>query len=191
MAGTPPAPTRNTTGKARNGQAASANRFSAKHGSPITATTKKEATRGIIEPGAEDHPILNGVADIFGDTDVYTANPPPDAKILVRGQVLAGMKPSDPPVEGRKNDPMQPVVWLRNYRNENAKTNTVVTTTMGSATDIQSEGFRRLLVNAAFWALGLKVPENADVTFVGNFKPTMYGFNEFVTGVKPSDHELK
>ena len=152
---------------------------------------KKEATRGIIEPGAEDHPILNGVADIFGDTDVYTANPPPDAKILVRGQVLAGMNPSDPPVEGRKNDPMQPVVWLRNYRNENAKTNTIVTTTMGSATDIQSEGFRCLLVNAAFWALGLKVPENADVTFVGNFKPTMYGFNEFVTGVKPSDHELK
>src|SRR5487761_2057832 len=30
-----------------------------------------EATRGIIEPAARNHPILRGVADIFGNTDVY------------------------------------------------------------------------------------------------------------------------
>jgi hypothetical protein len=154
---------------------------------------KVEATRGIIEPSAKDHPILRGVADLFGDTDVYTANPPPDAQILVRGQVLTGMKPTDPPVEGKKNDPMQPLVWLRNYRNETGKTNKIVTTTMGAATDLQSEDLRRLLVNAAYWAVGLedKIPAKADVSYIGEYRPSMYGGNGFKKGVKPADLEMK
>ena len=154
---------------------------------------KQEATRGIIEKSAKSHPILRGVTDIFADTDVYTANPPADAEILVRGQVLTGMKPTDPPVQGKKNEPMQPVVWLRQYRNENGKTNRVLTTTMGAATDLQSEGLRRLLVNGAYWAVGLEqdIPKMADVSYVGEFHPTMYGFNGGKRGVTPADHELK
>ena len=152
---------------------------------------KKEATRGIIEPGAENDPILRGVTDLFGNTDVYAANPPPDAKILVRGQVLQGMNPSDPPVTGKKNDPMQPVVWTRLYQNEAGKTNKILCTTMGAATDLLNEGMRRLLVNSVYWAVGLEVLAKADVNFVGEFKPTMYGFNGFVKGVKPDDHALK
>ena len=152
---------------------------------------KKEATRGIIEPSAKDHPILTGVEDIFGDSDVYTVNLPEDADVLVLGQVLEGMNPTDSPVTGKKNDPMQPVVWVRNHKNESGKTNKVVVTTMGAATDLQNEGLRRLLVNAAYWALGLPVPEKADVRYVGEYKPTMYGFGGFKRGVKPSDHELK
>jgi len=154
---------------------------------------KQEATRGIIEESAKSHPILRGVTDIFADTDVYTANPPADAEILVRGQVLTGMKPTDPPVQGKKNKPMQPVVWLRQYRNENGKTNRVLTTTMGAATDLQSEGLRRLLVNGAYWAVGLEqdIPQAADVAYVGDFHPTMYGFNGGKRGVTPADHELK
>ena len=152
---------------------------------------KKEATRGVIEGSAKEHPILKGVEDIFGDSDVYTANPPADAEILVRGQVLKGMKPEDEPVAGKKNEPMQPVVWVRNYKNEAGKTNKIVTTTMGSSTDLQNEGLRRLLVNAAYWAVGLPVPEKADVSYVGEFKPLMYGFDGFKKGVKPAEHELK
>ena len=152
---------------------------------------KKEATRGIIEASAKEHPILKGVENIFGDSDVYTANPPEDAEILVRGQVLKGMKPEDEPVVGKKNEPMQPVVWVRNYKNEAGKTNKIVTTTMGSSTDLQNEGLRRLLVNAAYWAVGLPVPEKADVSYVGEFKPLMYGFDGFKKGVKPAEHELK
>ena len=152
---------------------------------------KKEATRGIIEPSAKNHPILKGVDDIFGDSDVYTANPPSDAEILVRGQVLAGMNPTDPPVTGKKNDPMQPIVWVRDYKNEAGKTNKVVLTTMGAATDLLNEGLRRLLVNAAYWTLNLPVPEKTDVNYVGDYKPTMYGFNGAKKGVKPADHELK
>jgi hypothetical protein len=131
------------------------------------------------------------VEDVFGDSDVYTASPPSDAEILVRGQVLAGMNPADPPVDGKKNDPMQPVVWVRNYRNEAGKTNRIVTTTLGAATE--NEGLRRLLVNAAYWAAGLEagIPSRADVNYVGEYRPTMYGFNGYKKGVKPADHELK
>jgi hypothetical protein len=101
------------------------------------------------------------------------------------------MKPEDEPVVGKKNEPMQPVVWVRNYKNEAGKTNKIVTTTMGSSTDLQNEGLRRLLVNASYWAVGLPVPEKADVSYVGEFKPLMYGFDGFKKGVKPSEHELK
>jgi hypothetical protein len=152
---------------------------------------KHEATRGIIEPSRKDHPILRGVKDIFGDTDVYTANPPSDVKVLVWGQVLAGMKPSDPPVKGEKNDPMQPVVWLRNHQNEAGNVNRIVTTTMGSSTDLQCEDLRRLLVNAVYWTLDLEVPAKADVRYVGPYRPTMYGFNGYTKGIKPADHALK
>jgi hypothetical protein len=152
---------------------------------------KKEATRGIIEESAREHPLLKGVEEIFGDSDVYTANPPEDARILMRGQVLQGMKPNDAPVEGKKNEPMQPIVWVRQHKNEAGTTNKVVVTTMGASTDLLNEGLRRLLVNAAYWTTGLPVPEKADVRYVGEYKPIMYGFDGFKKGVKPADHELQ
>jgi hypothetical protein len=152
---------------------------------------KKEATRGIFEPSAKNHPILHGVTELFGDTDVYTANPLADSEIIARGQVLTGMNRNDPPVEGRKNQPMQPVVWVRHYKNETGRTNKILTTTMGSSTDLQDEGLRRLLINGSYWATGLKVPAKANVDYVGEYHPTMYGFNGFKKGVKPADHELK
>src|SRR5262245_39063913 len=146
---------------------------------------KKEATRGVIEPGSASDPILRGISDVFGNSDVYTANPPADAKILLRGQVLLGMNPSDPPVTGKKNDPMQPVAWTRLYRNERGKTNKVFCTTMGAATDVENEGLRRLVVNAVYWGIGLEVPAKADVALVGHYKPTMYGFDGFIKGRRP------
>ncbi|EEF58668.1 ThuA domain-containing protein [Pedosphaera parvula] len=152
---------------------------------------KKEATRGIIEDSVKEDVILRGVSDIFGTTDVYTANPPADARILVRGQVLTGMNPTDGPVQGKKNEPMQPVVWTRLHKNEAGKTNKILCTTMGAATDLQNEGLRRLLVNAVFWGLGMEVPTKAEVSLVGDYQPTMYGFGEFKKDVKPASLELK
>jgi hypothetical protein len=160
---------------------------------------KSEATRGVIEPSQKDHPVLRGVRDVFGDSDVYEAHPPADATILVRGQVLKGMNPDDPPADRRKktakgvqqhiNDPMMPLVWTRTFKNEAGKTNKLVVTTMGAATDLQNEGLRRVVVNGLFWTLGLDVPPNADVTIVGDFKPTNYGFKSFKKGVRPGDHK--
>ncbi len=162
---------------------------------------KKEATRGIIEATAKNEAILRGVTEVFGDTDVYEAAPPADAKILLRGQVLKGMKPTDEPADYKKktaakveqgvNDPMMPVAWTREVKNDAGKVNKVLCTTLGSATDLQNEGTRRLVVNSLYWGLGLDVPAKANVDVVGEFKPTMYGFGSFIKGVKPADHELK
>ena len=162
---------------------------------------KVEATRGVVESANASHPVLRGVSDVFGDSDVYEAAPPADAKILLRGQVLAGMKPDDAPasyskkrVDGTEqpvNDPMMPVAWVRELKNESGKTQRIVTTTMGAATDLTSEGLRRLVVNGVFWALGEEVPAKADVTPVGAYEPLMYGFNGFRKDVKPSAHALE
>jgi len=158
---------------------------------------KKEATRGVNEPGQEKNPLLNGVSGVFGDTDVYEVAPPEDATILMRGLVLKGMKAEDEPADYEKetkggttqkvNEPAMPVTWTREVKNDAGKTNKVVTTTMGSATDLANEGLRRLLVNGVFWGLGMEVPEKADVTIPADFAPTMYGFETYKKGLKAAD----
>jgi len=150
----------------------------------------RQSTRGIISDEFKSHPILRGVTDIWGPTDVYgVTRLPANAQVLVRGQVLSGMNPGDAPLEGPKNQPMMPLVWLRDYTGENGQVNKTLTTTMGAATDLESAGLRRLLVNACYWATGLagKIPEQANVDYVGEFKPTEFGFGKFKVGVKPAD----
>ena len=147
-----------------------------------------ESTRGVIEAGFSSHPMLRGVADIWGPTDVYSViHLPADANILLRGQVLTGMNAGDPPLEGPKNHPMMPLVWTRGYTGDRGKTSKIVATTMGAAVDLQNEGLRRLLVNAAYWTLGLEVPDRAAVDYVGDYKPGWFGFGKFKPGVKPAD----
>ena len=41
-----------------------------------------------------------------------------------------------------------------------------------------SEGVRRLIVNACFWSLKMDVPAKADVSLVGDYQPTAYGFKK-------------
>jgi hypothetical protein len=153
----------------------------------------KESTRGVINQEVKSHPILRGVDDIWGPTDVYQiAHLPRDAKVLVWGQVLQNMDPTDPPVTGRKNDPMMPLVWFRTYTGESGKTSRILCSTIGAAVDCQSEGLRRLFVNACYWGVGLedKIPARSNVDYVGEYKPTYFGFGKFVKGVKPADLEL-
>lgn len=153
-----------------------------------------ESTRGVINEQLKDHPILKGVEDIWGPTDVYgIVHLPKDAQVLIYGQVLSGMKPSDSPVTGPKNNPMMPLIWIRNYTGEAGKTSRVLCTTIGAAVDLKSEGLRRLLVNGCYWGLGLekKIPARSDVTYVGEYSPSWFGFGKHVKGVKPADLELK
>ncbi|MEX2171577.1 MAG: PVC-type heme-binding CxxCH protein [Pirellulales bacterium] len=162
---------------------------------------KAEATRGVIESAAKDDPILRGVTDVFGDTDVYEAYPPEDATILLRGQVLSGMTPDATPASYAKtrasdgqqqdvNEPMMPVAWTREVKNEAGNTNRIFCTTMGSATDLDDEGLRRLVVNAVFWGLQAEVPKKANVDTIGEYKPTAYGFDGFQRGLQPADFAL-
>jgi type 1 glutamine amidotransferase len=158
----------------------------------------KQSTRGIIAPGQADNPILRGIkdGDVWGPTDVYEVHLPlrESCTPLVLGQVLENMKPDDKPVEGKKNDPMMPVAWTNAYKGASGKTSRVFATTMGAATDLETEGTRRMIVNACFWAMGLedKIPaRGADVTLVGEYKPHPFGFNGYQKGVKPSDVRMK
>lgn len=159
---------------------------------------KKEATLTKVEPANSKHPVLNGVAEIFGDTDVYEVTLPEDATILHRGLVLKGMNRTDEPADYEKkvkqtgatqkvNDPAMAVAWTREVKNEAGTTNKVLTTTMGAASELVDENLRRLIVNGVYWGLGLEVPEKAGVVIPENFKPSPYSFNAFKQNMKAED----
>jgi type 1 glutamine amidotransferase len=160
-----------------------------KHGS--------QAARGILVKEEASHPILRGLkdGDVFAPSDVYGVRLPlpGDSKPLVLGQVVAGMKFDDPPLEGEKNDPMMPLAWTKTYEGPHSgNKGRVFTTTAGAAVDLAYEGTRRLLVNATYWAVGLeeKIPEKSKVDVVGEYQPTMFKFKGYVPGKKPADHAL-
>src|SRR5262249_44075107 len=139
-----------------------------------------QATRGIRAKDAADHPILRRIkdGDIFGPHDVY-GRPlplPGDSKPIVLGEVVDGMKPTDKPLAGKKNDPMMPIAWTKTYKTESGKTARTFTSTCASSQDFESEGLRRLLVNATYWTLGMedKIPEKAKVDLVGTYKPSPF-----------------
>jgi len=111
---------------------------------------------------------------------------PGDSVTLLLGQVLEGMKPEDAGVQGPVNEPMMPVAWTRTYKGAR-----VFTTTMGAATDFENAAMRRLVVNAVYWSVGLKVPAEADVRLVGDYKPSGFKFGGHVKGVRPEDHLKK
>lgn len=165
---------------------------------------KSESTRGLFAPDAKGSPLLNGIKDgeIWGPTDVYGVRLPlpGDAKPIVLGQVVKrkgpanmadpffGMSPEDnEAVEGKKNDPMMPVAWTKSYQVPGGKPGRAFATTMGSSTDLVNAPLRRLIINAAYDLLGLKVPAQANVEIVGEYKPIAYGFNGYKKGVKPAD----
>lgn len=155
---------------------------------------KGESTRGVINQDEKCHPILKGVEDVWGPTDVYGIRSlPENSKVLLYGAVLKGMSPEDPPVQNKKNDPMMPVAWVREYTGEAGNTNRVIGTTLGASVDLESEDLRRFFVNSCYWGLNMEdqIPDSADVDYVGEYKPTFYGFNAFTKGVYPCEHELK
>ncbi len=154
---------------------------------------KVESTRGVIVDENSGHPILCGVDDIWGPTDVYGIHHLPEGTtVLLRGQVLQGMQPGDPPVVGAKNDPMMPLAWVLPYQSESGKTARVFCTTMGASQDFSNEGLRRLVVNACYWCLALEgqISRTSDVNFVGPYEPTPFGFDGFQKGIRPADHAL-
>jgi hypothetical protein len=155
----------------------------------------RQSTRGIIADGMQNHPIMRGIhdGDIWGPTDVYVVRLPlpGDSKPVVLGQVLQGMKSDDPPVEGKQNNPMMPIAWIKTYAAPNGKTARVFTSTIGASQDLLSDGVRRMFVNACYWTLGMedKLPEKANVDLVGDYQPTRFAFGGFVKGRTPADYQ--
>lgn len=164
---------------------------------------KHQSTRGLIAPGAENHPINKGLenVDIWGPTDVYGVRLPlpGDALPIILGQVVNragefdendpffGMQPTDNDIATTNpasqptynpNDPMMPIAWIKSYQLPEGKTGKAFTSTIGAATDMVNEGVRRLLVNAVFFLMDLDVPAKADVSLIGQYNPSAYSFQK-------------
>ena len=153
----------------------------------------QEGTRGLINGIEQDkkNPILNGVKDIWGPTDVYTVRDlNGDITPLIYGQSTSGMTAQSPVNLGKS---VMPVAWTRTYTGEKGNIGRVFTTTMGASIDLVNEDLRRLMVNACFWAMGMegKIPEKANVDYISPYTPTMFSPALFKKGQYPSMYDLK
>jgi hypothetical protein len=148
-----------------------------------------DSTRGILVDEQRSHPILIGVDDIWGPSDVYRTYPegtslPADCTALVYGQPLLGRKYDDAP--NPEKEPL-PVAWTKLWRTTDGKSARVFHLTMGSGADFESAGLRRLTINAAYWCLGLEesISPLRSVECVGPYEPLDTGFDYAELGVVP------
>ena len=161
---------------------------------------KHQSTRGVIAESAVSHSITNGISsgDVWGPTDVYGVRLPlpGDSEPILLGQVINrkgdfdendlffGMKPSDNELATKNNegltvnDILMPIAWTKTYQIPGGKKGKAFTSTIGAATDMLNENVRRLLINGVFWTMDLAVPEMANVSLVGNYKPSAFGFKK-------------
>ena len=149
-------------------------------------TNHKQSTRITIVPEKSTHPILCGVKDIWVQAGGYVGKPT-DGEILTMAQPLNGMQP-DSPTDDTK--PPMPSEWTRSYKVENGKTARVFTTLYGTSEDITNDGYRRLVLNGCFWALGMeeKITPDLDVAFVGPYQPNTFGNDVFAHFIKPKEY---
>ncbi len=153
----------------------------------------KESTRGVVPEAVKDHPVLRGVHDVWGPTDVYGIRVlPPDARVLLEGSIHTGMEPDAPAADDARNAPRMPIAWIRERSLGEEKVQRVFASTIGASVDLRSEDLRRLYVNACLWAVGReeRIPARADARVVGAYEPTMFGFGTWTRGVMPRDHAL-
>lgn len=159
---------------------------------------KHQSTRGVLADVDQIHGIIKGITqdDIWGATDVYGVRLPlpGDSQAVVLGQVINrkgeydehdvfyGMMPTDDEIASvnnngkRVNDTLMPIAWTKTYKIPNGKTGKAFATTIGASSDLLVEGTRRLLVNGIFWAMDQPIPNKTNVSLVGEFNPSAYGF---------------
>ena len=149
----------------------------------------KEGTRALIDGVKQraNHPILRGVQDIWGPSDVYGIRElPADAEVLVYGQSTAGMDDQAPLIWEKS---LMPIAWTKPYQLEGGKPGMAFASTMGASLDFQSADLRRLVLNASFWLLGMgdAVTAELNVDYVGAYSPTAFGFDTFRKGMRVED----
>ncbi|MCH2131537.1 MAG: ThuA domain-containing protein [Pirellulaceae bacterium] len=152
-----------------------------------------QSTRGVINEAFASHPIVQGCEDVWGPSDVYgIIHLPENAKVVLWGQVIDGMKAKDPPIVGKQNNPMMPLAWMREYAGDTGKNSRVFCTTMGASVDFQSAGLRRLFANACYWCLEMEqhILQSANVDYVDPYRPSFFGFGAYQKGLKPADFAL-
>lgn len=149
-------------------------------------TNHEQSSILMPEMPQKDHPVLRGVGAMHTQAGGYTADPMKDSTILARGIVLNGMA-VDAPVDMTKE--LMPVAWARDYESASGKTTRIFTTTQGASQDVLDGNFRRMLVNAHLWCLGLDdtIAPDGPIDFVGPYNPTVFSFTSFRRGVKPAE----
>ena len=145
-----------------------------------------QSSRLLIEPSNASHPVLRGVKDVWVQSGGYTADPIQGSEVLARGQILDGMTPESSPAKDKK---AFPVAWVRTYTAASGTAGRVFTTTHGASEDLLNDGFRRMLVNACLWAVGLEaaITPTSAIGFVGQYEPSTFKFDGYVRGVRPQD----
>ena len=148
-----------------------------------------DSTRGSIDVAHAEHPLVQGVEDVWGPSDVYRTykegtSLPEGCVPLVWGQPLMGRQPDDEPNVEKK--PL-PVAWCKMWETSNGEQARVFQSTMGSARDLESAGLRRLIINAVYWGLEMEneISPKSSVAIVGDYEPLESGFNYEKLGVKP------
>lgn len=146
-------------------------------------TNHKQSTRITIMEEKKSHPILRGVKDVWVYVGGYVGKPT-DGEILTMAQPLNGMTP-DSPVDEKK--PPMPSEWTRTYKSASGKVGRVFTTLYGTSEDITNEGYRRLVVNGCFWAIGLEdaIKPDLNIALVGAGKPNTFNGSAYARGIKP------
>ena len=93
-----------------------------------------------IAPGAENHPILQGVsaAALAGNDSPYAVSPVATDAVPLLVATIPGHSP-------------EPIAWTHPYGANRAR---IFYTSIGEPKDFQNANFRRLLVNGVAWALG-------------------------------------
>ncbi len=143
-----------------------------------------QGTRIDILPAAAAHPILRGVKAIFAHEGGYVGKPT-DGEILTMAQPLNGMTRESP---ADTTKPPMPSEWTRTYQSASGKIGRVFTTLYGVPENLLNDGYRRMMVNATFWALGLEsaIKPDLNVALVGPFKPSTFGNHRYIASIKPS-----
>lgn len=146
----------------------------------------QSSTRLDLVPEQTAHPILRGVANAWAEIGAYNAYPIEGSTVLALAQPLAGMLPTSPDDATKK--PM-PGAWVRTYPGASGQTGRVFCSTYGASGDLVNDGFRRLLVNACFWAAGLEqqIKPDADISLVGPYHPSWMKGRTRAAHVKPED----
>jgi hypothetical protein len=149
-------------------------------------TNHEMSTRLDLVPAEKGHPILSGVKDAWVQSGGYWVEPMPDSTILALAQPLLGMTPDSAAAPGK--DPC-PGAWVRHYQLPGGQRGRVFTSTYGASEDILNDGYRRMLVNACFWAAGMvgAIEPDANVSVVGPYHPTTFRFGGHRQKVLPAE----
>jgi len=149
---------------------------------------KREATSGIVVPENASHPVLTGVQDVWGTTDVYRCQEEDHVRegstALLMGQPMRSHERDAP---ANTDKVALPILWTTSFTGNRGLESRILHFTMGSAEDFANAGVRRVVINGVYWGLGMEdtITPDLNVDIIGDYEPMVDGFNYADLGVHP------